>query len=202
MTPKPSAAENIRAVRCHGPRPRRRPSPHFDRARSLPASRCTCSATPSLGPRLARKEGNVMLEEFKKFALRGNVVDLAVGVMIGAALGRIVESVVGDLFMPMVGAITGSLDFLELLRAAVERGSPPRRWWKPRSRVQFSPGATSSRSRSISSYRLDPVSRRQGHGTGCAGREDNKLDAWGSRTSCRREAAAEIWDILASQRSA
>ncbi len=52
-----------------------------------------------------------MLEEFKKFALRGNVVDLAVGVIIGAAFGRIVDSIVGDIFMPLVGAITGGLDF-------------------------------------------------------------------------------------------
>ncbi|WP_375461636.1 large conductance mechanosensitive channel protein MscL [uncultured Enterovirga sp.] len=52
-----------------------------------------------------------MLEEFKKFALRGNVVDLAVGVVIGAAFGKIVESLVGDIFMPMIGAITGGLDF-------------------------------------------------------------------------------------------
>ena len=52
-----------------------------------------------------------MIEEFKKFALRGNVVDLAIGVIIGAAFGRIVESIVGDLFMPVVGAITGGLDF-------------------------------------------------------------------------------------------
>ena len=52
-----------------------------------------------------------MLEEFKKFALRGNVVDLAIGVIIGAAFGRIVESIVADLFMPIVGAITGGLDF-------------------------------------------------------------------------------------------
>ena len=52
-----------------------------------------------------------MLEEFKKFALRGNVVDLAVGVIIGAAFGRIVESLVGDIFMPIIGAITGGLDF-------------------------------------------------------------------------------------------
>jgi large conductance mechanosensitive channel len=51
-----------------------------------------------------------MLEEFKKFAMRGNVVDLAVGVIIGAAFGKIVESVVGDIFMPMVGAL-GGLDF-------------------------------------------------------------------------------------------
>ncbi len=52
-----------------------------------------------------------MLEEFKKFALRGNVVDLAIGVIIGAAFGKIVDSIVGDVFMPIVGAITGGLDF-------------------------------------------------------------------------------------------
>ena len=52
-----------------------------------------------------------MLEEFKKFAMRGNVVDLAVGVIIGAAFGKIVESIVGDIFMPLIGAVTGGLDF-------------------------------------------------------------------------------------------
>jgi large conductance mechanosensitive channel len=52
-----------------------------------------------------------MLEEFKKFAMRGNVVDLAVGVIIGAAFGTIVQSLVGDLFMPIIGAVTGGLDF-------------------------------------------------------------------------------------------
>ncbi|MCJ2013189.1 large conductance mechanosensitive channel protein MscL [Methylobacterium sp. J-076] len=52
-----------------------------------------------------------MLEEFKKFALRGNVVDLAVGVIIGAAFGAIVTSAVQDLFMPAIGAVTGGLDF-------------------------------------------------------------------------------------------
>lgn len=52
-----------------------------------------------------------MLEEFKKFALKGNVVDLAVGVIIGAAFGAIVNSMVGDIIMPIVGAITGGLDF-------------------------------------------------------------------------------------------
>ena len=51
-----------------------------------------------------------MLEEFKKFALKGNVVDLAVGVIIGAAFSRIVESIVGDLFMPILGAL-GGFDF-------------------------------------------------------------------------------------------
>ena len=52
-----------------------------------------------------------MLEDFKKFALRGNVVDLAVGVVIGAAFGAIVASLVGDLIMPIVGAVSGGLDF-------------------------------------------------------------------------------------------
>jgi len=52
-----------------------------------------------------------MLEEFKKFALRGNVVDLAVGVIIGAAFNAIVQSLVGDLIMPVLGAVTGGLDF-------------------------------------------------------------------------------------------
>jgi large conductance mechanosensitive channel len=52
-----------------------------------------------------------MLQEFKKFALRGNVVDLAVGVIIGAAFGAIVSSLVSDIIMPLIGAITGGLDF-------------------------------------------------------------------------------------------
>ena len=52
-----------------------------------------------------------MLQEFKKFALRGNVVDLAVGVIIGVAFGAIVTSIVADIIMPVIGAITGGLDF-------------------------------------------------------------------------------------------
>jgi large conductance mechanosensitive channel len=52
-----------------------------------------------------------MLEEFKKFAMRGNVVDLAVGVIIGAAFGAIVNSLVNDIIMPIIGAVTGGLDF-------------------------------------------------------------------------------------------
>jgi large conductance mechanosensitive channel len=52
-----------------------------------------------------------VLEDFKKFALRGNVVDLAIGVIIGAAFGAIVSSLVADIIMPVVGAVTGGLDF-------------------------------------------------------------------------------------------
>ena len=52
-----------------------------------------------------------MLQDFKKFALRGNVVDLAIGVIIGAAFGAIVNSLVADVIMPIIGAATGGLDF-------------------------------------------------------------------------------------------
>jgi large conductance mechanosensitive channel len=52
-----------------------------------------------------------MLDEFKKIALRGNVIDLAVCEIIGAAFGSIVSSLVGDVIMPVIGAITGGLDF-------------------------------------------------------------------------------------------
>lgn len=52
-----------------------------------------------------------MMEEFKSFATKGNVVDLAVGVIIGAAFGKIVDSLVQDIIMPVVGKIFGGLDF-------------------------------------------------------------------------------------------
>ncbi len=52
-----------------------------------------------------------MLKGFREFAMKGNVVDLAVGVIIGAAFNGIVSSLVGDIIMPIVGAITGGLDF-------------------------------------------------------------------------------------------
>ncbi|HMN82227.1 MAG TPA: large conductance mechanosensitive channel protein MscL [Burkholderiaceae bacterium] len=52
-----------------------------------------------------------MLKEFREFAARGNVVDLAVGVIIGAAFGKIVDSLVKDIIMPVVGAVFGGLDF-------------------------------------------------------------------------------------------
>ena len=52
-----------------------------------------------------------MLKEFRAFAMRGNVIDLAIGVVIGAAFGKIVDSLVNDIIMPIIGAITGGLDF-------------------------------------------------------------------------------------------
>ncbi len=52
-----------------------------------------------------------MMQEFKDFAVKGNVIDLAVGVIIGGAFGKIVDSLVADVIMPVVGAVTGGLDF-------------------------------------------------------------------------------------------
>jgi large conductance mechanosensitive channel len=54
-----------------------------------------------------------IIKEFKEFAMRGNVVDLAVGVIIGAAFGKIVTSLVADIIMPPIGYITGGVDFAE-----------------------------------------------------------------------------------------
>lgn len=52
-----------------------------------------------------------MMKEFKEFAMKGNVVDLAVGVIIGGAFGAIVNSLVGDIIMPVIGVLTGGVDF-------------------------------------------------------------------------------------------
>jgi len=76
-----------------------------------------------------------MLKEFKAFAMRGNVVDMAVGIIIGAAFGRIVSSFVNDVIMPPIGLLMGNLDFSNLylnlsadsfasLAAAEEAGAP------------------------------------------------------------------------------
>jgi large conductance mechanosensitive channel len=63
-----------------------------------------------------------MLSEFREFAVKGNVIDLAVGVIIGAAFGKIVDSLVGDLVMPVIAALFGRVDFSSLF---VVLGHPP-----------------------------------------------------------------------------
>jgi len=55
-----------------------------------------------------------MLKEFKEFAMRGNVVDMAVGIIIGAAFGKIISSLVGDVIMPPIGILMGGVDFSEI----------------------------------------------------------------------------------------
>jgi large conductance mechanosensitive channel len=63
-----------------------------------------------------------MIREFREFAIKGNVIDLAVGVIIGAAFSKIVDSIVGDLIMPVIGALIGKIDFSNLF---VVLGSVP-----------------------------------------------------------------------------
>lgn len=66
------------------------------------------------------------ISEFKEFAMRGNVIDMAVGVVIGGAFGKIVSSLVGDVIMPVVGVLTGGVNFTDLkltLKEAAE-GAP------------------------------------------------------------------------------
>lgn len=65
-----------------------------------------------------------MMKEFKDFAIRGNVVDMAVGIVIGAAFGKIVSSFVGDVIMPPIGVLLGGVDFSNLsiiVREAVDK---------------------------------------------------------------------------------
>jgi large conductance mechanosensitive channel len=70
----------------------------------------TCAGMTTENSASLMKE-RCMFERFKKFALRGNAVDLAIGVIIGAAFGAIVNSVVGDILSPIIGAATGGFDF-------------------------------------------------------------------------------------------
>lgn len=62
-----------------------------------------------------------MLKEFREFAMKGNVVDLAVAVIIGAAFGAIVNSMVADVIMPIIGAVTGGLDFSNYFTALSDK---------------------------------------------------------------------------------
>jgi large conductance mechanosensitive channel len=69
-----------------------------------------------------------MMKEFRDFAMKGNVVDLAVGVIIGGAFGKIVSSLVADVFMPVLGLITGGINFADMaitLKAASADGKTP-----------------------------------------------------------------------------
>jgi large conductance mechanosensitive channel len=68
-----------------------------------------------------------MMQEFKEFAVKGNVVDMAVGVIIGGAFGKIVSSFVGDVVMPLIGLAVGGVDFTKLsitLKEAVDEKTP------------------------------------------------------------------------------
>ena len=75
-----------------------------------------------------------MLKEFKEFAMRGNVVDMAVGIIIGAAFGKIVDSLVKDVIMPPIGLLLGNVDFSNLF-VVLKQGATPgpiSRWTRRR----------------------------------------------------------------------
>ncbi len=68
-----------------------------------------------------------MLQEFKQFAMRGNVLDMAIGIILGAAFGKIVSSLVGDVILPPIGLMVGGVDFSDLaltLKSGVDGGTP------------------------------------------------------------------------------
>jgi large conductance mechanosensitive channel len=68
-----------------------------------------------LGPILIlAKEGTAMLKEFKEFAMKGNMVDMAIGIIIGAAFGAIIKSLVADVIMPPIGVLLGNVDFANI----------------------------------------------------------------------------------------
>src|SRR5882757_1720443 len=74
-----------------------------------------------------QKSGHMaIIKEFKEFAMRGNVVDLAVGVIIGAAFGKIVTSLVTDVIMPPIGYLTGGIDFKNL-KIIIKEGDPTKK---------------------------------------------------------------------------
>src|SRR4030043_2352257 len=71
------------------------------------------------------KEGPPMLKEFKEFAMRGNVIDMAVGIIIGAAFGTIVNSLVQDVIMPPIGLLLGNVDFSNIFLVLREGAKAP-----------------------------------------------------------------------------
>jgi large conductance mechanosensitive channel len=98
----------------------RRPHPPCGEAHALPAAMPPRNIPPEARERrleifVHRRETAVSIaSEFKEFAMKGNVVDLAVGVIIGAAFGKIVSSLVGDILMPVLGKVVGGFNFSDL----------------------------------------------------------------------------------------
>ena len=86
-----------------------------------------------------------MLKEFKEFALKGNVLDLAIGIIIGAAFGAIVSSLVDDIIMPPIGLLLGGVDFSQLFVVLEGRGQLTTRLRRPR-KQEPSPGTSASSS--------------------------------------------------------
>ena len=80
----------------------------------IAAEKTENSGLLAMMPAVGTTKGKDMLNEFKKFAMRGNVVDMAVGIIIGGAFGTIVKSLVNDVIMPPIGLMMGNVDFSQL----------------------------------------------------------------------------------------
>ena len=92
---------------------RRDPSAHREEPRAAGGRRIAASVTQS--PTTSADKGGTMLKEFRDFAMKGNVLDMAIGIIIGAAFGKIVSSFVADLLMPPLSMLMGKVDFTELV---------------------------------------------------------------------------------------
>ena len=104
-----------------------------------------------------------MLDEFKKFAMRGNVVDLAVGVIIGAAFGAIVSSLVGDIIMPIIGSVTGGLDFSNYFTAVIVESDGNGFGGREKAGRRAGLGQFPHARHQLLDHRLGAVSVHQGH---------------------------------------
>ena len=136
-----------------------------------------------------------MLKEFKEFAMRGNVVDLAIGVIIGAAFGRIVDSLVNDIIMPFIGAIGGRGLFQLFLRPLLEsRRQQPRRCEKAGSGLRLR--QFHHRRGQFSHHRLRSLPRRQGDQHD---EETHSRRPCGARAAERRSRSAHPNSRLARQ---
>ena len=116
-----------------------------------------------------------LMSEFREFAMKGNVVDLAVGVIIGAAFGKIVESMVGNVLMPVIGLLGGAPDFKTLAagpikyglfvqtgRARTERGLPQRNPRRAREEITHSTYLDSHCRQGVTASHRDLVTPRHG----------------------------------------
>jgi large-conductance mechanosensitive channel len=90
------------------------------------------------------------IKEFKEFAMKGNVMDMAVGVIIGGAFGKIISSLVDDIIMPLVGKVLGNVDFTNLYIASLVRSAACHSI-RPRRLVPYLPTDSSARMSSTSS---------------------------------------------------
>jgi large-conductance mechanosensitive channel/uncharacterized protein YidB (DUF937 family) len=132
--------------------------------------------------------GKLTLKEFRDFAMKGNVLDLAIAVVVGAAFTRIVDSLVGDVIMPIVGAIIGGIDFsnyfLPMSKAVTATTLP-----KPRSKERVGVWEFSHHRCELSDHRVATVSRRESY------QPIEAIEGWTFRTTAPSREVALLQEI-------